>query len=221
MKIRFEDKIIIIFILIIIVTTIFINIYSHRSEKILMNYVSLKSTNIISSFINKSIVKILYEEKSDNIIKDYKDSSGNIVDLDFDNEIVNKIIYLFTEDILDDISNLEKSNYDDIESKYINDMSKVYYVPIGIIYNSPLLNNLGPKIPFKINFLGSVNNETKINIKEYGINSSLVELLLNVNLQIQVILPFKSKVVSIDKSIILDSKIIQGKVPTYYGGLVH
>ena len=73
MKIRFEDKIIIIFILIIMVTTIFINIYSHRSEKILMNYVSLKSTNIISAFINKSIVKILYEEKSDNIIKDYKD----------------------------------------------------------------------------------------------------------------------------------------------------
>ena len=220
MKIKLSDQIIVIIVFIIIVTFIFINIFSRRSEYLLMDYISMKSTNIINAIINKSIVNILYEQKCDNLIKDYKDENGNIVNLDFNNNIVNRMIYLITEDILDDMNNIESSDFNNINSKYINKNNRVQYVPLGIIYNTPLLNNLGPKIPFKIEFLGSVNNEAKINIKEYGINSSLVELVINLNLQVQIILPFKSKAISIDKSVILDSKIIQGKVPSYYGGLI-
>ena len=78
---------------------------------------------------------------------------------------------------------------------------------------------MGPKIPFKISLVGSTNNETKINVEEYGINSSKVEVVLNINFKMMVLLPFKSKEIVINKTIILDSKIIQGKVPDYYGGM--
>ena len=186
----------------------------------LIEYVSSKSINIINSLINQSIKNILYSENIDDIIEEYRDSNGNIVTLDFDNNITNKILYMVNEKLLSDLNNIEKANYDEIKSKYINELNKVYYIPLGIISNTPVLNSMGPKIPYKIDFIGSINNETKINIKEYGINSSLVELVLNINFNVQVIMPFKSKISNINKNIILDSKIIQGKVPDYYGGLI-
>ena len=197
------DKCILIVILIMIVTFVFIKTFSNRSEIILLDYASFKMTNMLSNQINESINEVLYENTYDNIIKDYKDSNGNIVNLDFDNLIVNRLI----------TNNLLQKNI-------INTNDKIYYIPLGVIYNVPVLNNLGPKIPFKIEIIKSINNSAKINVKEYGINSSIVELLLNINMQIEVIMPFKSKRVAINKNIVLDSKIVQGKVPDYYGGLI-
>ena len=91
---------------------------------------------------------------------------------------------------------------------------------MGMIFNNTILNSLGPKVPFKVELVGGVNSETKINVKEYGINSSLVYVILDINITMQVIMPFKSKIISTNKDIIIDSKIIQGEVPNYYGGIM-
>ena len=54
---------------------------------------------------------------------------------------------------------------------------------------------------------------------DYGINNSIIEVVLNINLSIQVILPFTSKNIQISKNIPIETKIIEGKVPIYYGGV--
>ena len=203
---KINNKIILIMVLIILNTMFFINTFSKNSEKILLDYASIQSINIISSRINNAINKVLYNSTYDNLIKESKDKDGNIVNIDFDNLIVNRLLYSITNDLL----NNELTDYND----------RIYYIPLGIIYNKPILNNLGPKIPFKASIIKSVNNDSKINIKEYGINSSMIELVINIGMKVEVIMPFKSKIVSINKSIILDSKIIQGKVPNYYGGII-
>ena len=43
---------------------------------------------------------------------------------------------------------------------------------------------------------------------------------LNINLNVGVILPFKSENVSVSKNILLESKIVQGQIPQYYGGII-
>ena len=65
-----------------------------------------------------------------------------------------------------------------------------------------------------------ISNVALEDVKEYGINSSLVEIVLNIKIQIEVILPFQSKTIFVEKNIILESKIIQGKIPQYYGGFI-
>ena len=92
-------------------------------------------------------------------------------------------------------------------------------MPIGVIYDIPILIGIGPKIPFKIDIIGNTNNNVYTNIKAYGINNSIIEVILNINMNIQIILPFTSKEININKDIPLDTKIIEGKVPTYYGGI--
>lgn len=219
MKIKTSDYIILVILFIVIVSFIEIKYFSHKSETILLDYSSNKITNIINEIINESINNKIYRYKYNDIIKIDGQNNGNITSIDFDNEIVNSMLYMVSDEILGKIKLLESNNYDNLNLKYISSNDKVYYVPYGVIYGSSILSNLGPKIPFKISLVGSTNNETKINVEEYGINSSKVEVVLNINFKMMVLLPFKSKEIVINKTIILDSKIIQGKVPDYYGGM--
>ena len=219
MKIKTSDYIILVILFIVIVSFIEIKYFSYKSETILLDYSSNKITNIINEIINESINNKIYRYKYNDIIKIDGQNNENITSIDFDNEIVNSMLYMVSDEILGKIKLLESNNYDNLNLKYISSNDKVYYVPYGVIYGSSILSNLGPKIPFKISLVGSTNNETKINIDEYGINSSKVEVVLNINFKMMVLLPFKSKEIVINKTIILDSKIIQGKVPDYYGGM--
>ena len=173
-----------------------------------MDYAKRKSNNIISSIINKAINDVIYKDNYKNIIEIEKDNNGIITNLNFDNKKINEILYLTTENLLDSINELES-----------NSKKNIFYVPMGVIHDTPILVNIGPKIPFIIEIIGSTNNYSYNNIKEYGINSSIVEVFIRINMQIQVILPFRSEIFSIDKDILLDSKIVQGEIPNYYGGL--
>ena len=206
-KIKNSDIVLIIIIVILLITYIFLKIFTYRSEPILLDYAKRKSTNMISSLINKSINEVLLKYNYENIIEIEKDKNGKVENLNINNKDVNEILYLTTDNILNNIELLEKNKL-------------LLYVPIGVIHNIPILVNMGPKIPFKIEILSSTNNDTFTKVKEYGINSSIVEVYLNVNIQLQVILPFTSEIIDVNKQLLLDSKIIQGDIPEYYGGLL-
>lgn len=218
--IKESDIILIIIVAILIITYSFIKIFTIKSEPILLDYAKRKSNNIISILINKSINEVLINDNYENIIILDKDENGNIESLSFNNQIINEILYLSTDNLLNSINMLENNKYQEISSDYFSNKELIYYIPIGVIHNLSVLINIGPRIPFKIDILSSVNNEIFTNVKEYGINSSMIEIYLNINLQVQVILPFTSELFDINKQILLDSKIIQGKIPEYYGGLV-
>lgn len=194
-----SDVVIFIIILIFIITYIFIKIFTVKSGDILMEYAKVKSNYISNLIINDSINSILNDINYNNLIT-YSNNS-----LDFDNEKINNILFLYTNNIIKNIKSFEKK-------------LNIYFVPMGAIYSLPILTNLGPKIPFKIIILGDTSNEVKTNIKEYGINSSLIEVVLNIHMRIEVIFPFVSDEILLEKNIILDSKVIQGDIPKYYGG---
>jgi hypothetical protein len=67
--------------------------------------------------------------------------------------------------------------------------------------------------------LGKVNNNTYINIKEYGINNSMIEVILNIEIEIRIMLPFISESIKVQKEVLLENKIIQGNIPEYYGNV--
>ncbi len=217
-NIKKSDVILSIIILVLVATYLLIKLFTFKSEPILLDYAKRKSTNIVSVLVNKSINEVLYEHEYEDLIEIEKDNNGQIVNLNFNNKEINDILYLSTENILKSITLLEENKYDELDTEYMSDKELLYYVPIGVIHDIPVLVNIGPRIPFKIEILGSVDNKTETSVKEYGINSSIIEVFLNINLQVQVILPFKTESYDAQKKILLDSKIIQGKIPEYYGG---
>ena len=218
-SIKKSDIVLILIVIILVVTYLLIKLFTYKSEPILLDYAKRKSTNMISTLINKSINEVLFSNNYEKIIEIEKDNNGKVENLNFNNKKINELLYLVTDNILNSIKLLENGNYDDLNSDYITNKDKVYYIPIGVIRDIPILVNIGPKIPFKIDVLSSINNDTFTRVKEYGINSSMIEVYLNVNLQVQIILPFKSETFDVNKQILLDSKIIQGSIPDYYGGI--
>ena len=94
----------------------------------------------------------------------------------------------------------------------------IFKIPFGVIYNIPILIPLSPNVPFKISILGNTSNEMITEVKEYGINNSIIEF--NDKKLYDLILPFKSKIIKNEKNILLSSQVIQGKVPDYYGGII-
>ena len=219
-KIKKIDIVFSIIVFIIIMTYIFLRVFTYRSEKILIDYVKNESINIINSFINESANKVVYSEENE-IINVDKNNNGDIVSLNFDNKRINKIFYNVTNNLLNNLYDLENGNYNGLRIRKINDNDSIYYVPSGVISNLSVLTLIGPKIPFKIKLIGNVNNEIKNEIREYGINSSIIEVFLSIKIEFQVILPFKTRIYTINKNVLLDSKIIQGNIPKYYGGLIN
>ena len=76
---------------------------------------------------------------------------------------------------------------------------------------------IGPKIPIKLKMVGNVTSGITTEVEEYGINNSLITISMEVCVEIQVVLPLTTDYVSITNYIPLAIKLIQGKVPVYYG----
>lgn len=213
------DKHLYIIIFIFLVTFILLKLFTIKSSPLLMEYAENKSKNIINTLVNNSLNKIINKSEI-KIIDVEKNNQGDIVNINFNNNVMNEILYKVTDNLLNDIYILEKKTKKNINDKHVPKEDYIYFIPIGIINNIPILTNIGPKIPFKIEIISSTENNIVNNVKEYGINSSLVEIVLNIKIQIEVILPFQSKTIFVNKNIILESKIIQGKIPQYYGGFI-
>ena len=213
-----SDKVIILSVIVFLLTYIFIKMFTIKSEKILFEYANNKSIQISSFLINKALYEVTYNNKYNSFMKLSK-INGEVVDVTLDNKKVNELLYLINDNIFNNINLLEKGKYNNLNIEYLDNNSFIFNVPLGVIYDIPILVGMGPKIPFKLDIIGNTNNQIYTNIKDYGINNSIIEVILKINLNIQVILPFTTKSIENNKEIPIDTKIIEGKVPTYYGGV--
>ena len=211
----------------VIITIIVLKIISIRVSPILMNYAELETKKLSSIVINRAVNKQLANGMNiDEMFNIIKNDNGEIATIDFNPAIVNKVLNTTTNVELINLKAIEEGNIDFIELPDIlisNDKDKlkngiIYEIPLGTITNSGFLSNLGPKIPIKLNIIGSVESNVKTNIKEYGINNALVEIYIRISVTEQINVPFISKRVTVTSDIPVALKVIQGSVPKYYGG---
>ncbi len=90
-------------------------------------------------------------------------------------------------------------------------------MPVGTLFKNIILADLGPKISVKLHYLNDVNSSISTKIREYGINNALIEIYVNVEVNIKVLSPFISEKIVLMTSVPLAIKMVQGKIPTYYG----
>lgn len=218
-KISRVDKILIVLMIVMISTFVKIKTFSVKSNKILLNFARNQSSKIATTIINLSL-KEVYDNDLSKIMKVKYDKNGNTVGVDFDNNKINKLNCAVNNNILKSIKKFENGQLNDLNIEYLDEKNLIYKVPIGVIYNIPVLVDISPQIPFKTSLLSSVESNIYTKTRDYGINNSLIEVYIKLSLDIQVILPFSSDTVNIVKEIPIGSKVIQGKIPQYYGGLV-
>lgn len=216
-----SDIILLIMIIVLIISYIMLKVFTIKSEKILLNYAENKSKELSQLLVNNALEEIIIDANVDDIINLEKNQNNEIISLDFNNVKINEIELKISKNIQKNLKKLEENKKNSLTEKYYDDkIDIIYEVPMSIIYDVPILVGIGPKVPFKLDVLGNVKTNVITNIKEYGINNSLVEVILNMKINIQIILPFSSKNIVIESNVPLKTKVIQGKIPTYYGGII-
>lgn len=219
-------KIVVILSLAIVLTFFVIHLFNKNATPILLNYAELETKKLATIIINRAISKqIASEIELDELIITHKNNDNEIESVDFNPYLVNKVLNSVTNTIQLNLKWLEEGKIDMIElpegvtMEYDTKGLKkgiIYEIPVGAITNNSFLSNLGPKIPVKLNLVGSVECGINTKVKDYGINNVVLEVSVNANVSEQVVLPFTSKTISISTDIPIAMKIIEGKVPDYY-----
>lgn len=169
-----------------------------------LNYSEKKAKDVIDVAMESGL-----SSESLNILKDrdlYKvtrNSSNEIIMIDYDSYLVN----LFLRDVSNNISNALRDEEGDVS----------FYVPLGSVFKNPIINGKGPKIPVRMELLGSVTTNIETKVTEYGINNSLIEMSICVVVKEKVVLPVISNTIKVENSYPISYKVITGKVPVYYG----
>jgi sporulation protein YunB len=194
-------------------------------EPTLMSYAETQTKQIASLVISKAINKKVAEELDvDELITIETDESGAIA-TDFNTAIVNRVRAQTTHLVQANLKEAEKGNLAvleipaDIEietDEKLRQQGIIYQVPLGQATNNALLGNLGPLIPVKFNAIGDVQTDVKKTIEPFGINNALIEVAIHVEVNVQVIIPFSTRVATVKTDIPVAMHVIQGKVPDFY-----
>ena len=208
--------IIIITIFITISTLLFINYYSKKAIPILKSYAESevrKLTILIINIDTEEIFKVVYNNK------------GEITLIDFDSKVSSKILSNMTSLVELNLRAVEEGKIDMLElpenslSDYNMDLLEkgiIVEVPLGIVTGSNLLYNIGPKIPVKLSLIGDVSTGFSTEVVEYGINNALLKLMIDIKVDTKIILPIISDKLTIECSIPIAMKVVQGTIPNYY-----
>lgn len=209
------NKIVIIAIISIILATFLLKYINKEISPKLINYASLEIKKLSNIIITESINEEEFERLNvDDIYKITKNNNNEILTVDINTVILNKMIKKTTENIQERLKKLEKGEVD--ENNQENKNGVVLKIPLGEIYNNFLLADLGPKIPVKLKIIGNIETKINTNVKNYGINSSLIELSLDITVKEKVILPISTNEIRVNQTFPLTIKMIEGKIPNYY-----
>lgn len=220
------NKIIIVFILIIVFIILTFRFINKKVSPILMDYAESYIKKVTNLIINKAISKQLSEELNiEDLFIITKDGNDYIRTIDFNPTLVNKALTIITNNIQLNLKYLEEGKIDSIdlpdnvEIKLDNDKSNkgvVYEIPSGIVFNNSLLANLGPKIPVKLNLIGDIVSNINASVTNYGINNALIEVSVTVSVEEMVLLPITTKKIKVESNVPVAMKLVQGTVPNYY-----
>lgn len=207
-------KLLITFILLIIFTFIILVFLSNKVMPFYMNYSEAEMKRVVTTVINKSVTEEVTNQLEVDSLFVLKKENDNTIIVDFDPVIVNRVMSKISDVVYNNLKLISKKDKLTLE-KYNIDES-YFYIPSGIIFNTTMLNNVGPRIPINLEIISSVNPNLKTEVTEYGINNSLIEVYINVIVDVKMILPMYANTMQIVVVVPLAVKLIQGEVPKYY-----
>lgn len=89
-------------------------------------------------------------------------------------------------------------------------------IPLGNLLGSTLLSGKGPKIPVQLMMLSSSVAGFRSELTSAGINQTRHQILLELNVAVSLLMPWRTVGTQVDTEILVSETIIVGKVPESY-----
>ena len=222
-RIKLKNSILIIILLIISIFLAF-KFINLKINPVLLDYANMEARKLASIIINDAINKNFKDINIDELFIITKEEN-EIKAIDFNPIIVNQVLTNTTTLIQTNLKYLEQGKIEllnlntDALIDYNTDKLRqgiIYEIPSGVIFGNSFLANIGPKIPVRFSLIGDIVSYVNTEVKDYGINNALIEVNIVLELSEQLILPFVTDKITIDTTIPVALKLIQGTVPNYY-----
>lgn len=218
------------FILVFSILISFVSVI-HISKKltpILLELATMKLNKYSTTIVNKAVSQVIDDKiEIDSLFEIVKNKNDEIQMIDFDSAKVNHALNIATTVVQNNIKILESGDVpsvvdDELEHDEINNLAKgiVVEVPIGSALGITFLANLGPMLPIRFQYIGDVNSNIETKVTPYGLNNALMEINIHLEMTAQIYLPFQTEIKTIECTIPLVIKMINGSVPNYYSGRI-
>jgi sporulation protein YunB len=194
-------------------------------EPTLMRYAESETRNIASLVINKAITKRTTDLGDNTDVIVLIPNENGKPNAKLNTVYINRVLAETTAQIQKnlkaakkgDLTYLEQLTDVKIETKNSEQPDGiVWYVPLGQATNIALFGNLGPKIPVRFHAIGEVQPDVKIKTDQIGINNFYLGVSVVIEVSVQIITPFATKITKLKQSIPVGGTYIQGDVPQFY-----
>ncbi|WP_110113777.1 sporulation protein YunB [Bacillus sp. CGMCC 1.16541] len=195
-------------------------------EPTLMDYAEAQTKRIATLVINKAVNKQITEElDTSQLVNVEKNANGEVTFIGINAPMVSRALAQTTNLVQANLRAVEKGEVDtldlpmDVEIETddtLREKGIIYQVPLGQATDNALLGNLGPLVPVKFHAIGYVNSDVKEVIEEYGINNAVYKIVIHVEVNVQVIIPFSTKMTTVTTDIPIVMQVLPGGVPDYY-----
>lgn len=177
--------------------------------------IKVYDNKIIMTFVDGNVLKSTDLSK---LLEVTKLEDGSVVAVNYNL----KDAYTLLQNVSNQVSKgIDSVDYGDIDNYHNPGKDEmIFFYPIALAWNKVYLSNLGPKIPIKINLLSSMVSSLKTESKNYGINNTLIEMYIEVNITSKIVMPTVSEEVENNYRILIGSLMVQGKVPSYLNGVI-
>lgn len=152
--------------------------------------------------VNSIVKEIMQGEEfsSGRLISLEKDSAGNITAVTTNVSAIN----ILEAEILEAVVNQTSETVIEVQ------------VPVGNLTGSALLLNRGPKVPVEVILLSSSMGGFRSELTAAGINQTRHQILLDLEVQLSLLMPWRTIDTSVITEILVSETVIVGKVPESY-----
>ncbi len=219
-KIKNNKKIfLMVFFWIFVLEIVLFNFFNNKmAPKIL--YIAQKNLDkYVDEFTNDFQIYLDEIGKYEEFIELNLNSNGEILSVDYNMEEIYALANELTKYLENGLEKAYLTNtipYSSSNYKHSLTDGLILDMPMGLVSNSPFLANLGPKIPVCIRFIDSIFSNVRTRLTDYGINNALLEVYLNVTVSYEILLPVTKNTQERTYELLIDSKLVQGKVPNWY-----
>ena len=190
--------------------------FSNTIFQALYSYAETESQKIANEIITESLTEQLQTDlQEDSLYEIIKNSKEEIQLINFDATKINQILSKLTNNIEEKIKDMEASQQDN-DYLISTQSGLIYNLPIGAVSGNVFLSNLGTKIPLKLTLTGDVKSNIETSLTEYGLNNALLKIEIKIIINTKIIAPFTSEELTIENTLPVSIKVIQGIIPDYY-----
>lgn len=183
--------------IVVVILFLFIYMFEQRILPSLMDISHIRSKTIANQILDTSLQELLIESPIE---------SSDFMSI-YENQVT-----INSQSINHFCSNLSLRL-----SEKAEDLPKeIISIPIGSVTQLNFFEEFGPSVPFQLFPIGLVTSDYETEFTSTGINQTNYKIWIYVSIEIQIVNPFYTEAVTMNKKIMLVDTIIRGDVPEQY-----